>query len=66
MQLIYNNSCIKSCIRITKIAKLLKKKEKTTTALNGLFAEYILKEIKQVYILQHNSELENNVVLLTI
>lgn len=65
MQLIYNNSCIKSCIRITKIAKL-KKKEKTMTALNGLFAEYILKEIKQVYILQHNSELENNVVLLTI
>lgn len=60
MQLIYNKSCIKSCIRITKIAKL-KKKEKATAALNGLFAEYILKEIKQVYILQHNSELENNV-----
>ena len=39
----------------------IKKKEKATAALNGLFAEYILKEIKQVYILQHNSELENNV-----
>lgn len=49
-----------------KNCKIIKKKEKTTTALNGLFAEYILKEIKQVYILQHNSELENNVVLLTI